>query len=185
METVELLTTRRRAITRAEFNQMSEIFAGERVELIRGWVIEMAPMKSLHQWASTKLTRLLVETLGRRAEVRAQLPFAASDDSEPEPDFAVVREIRTDATPSQALLIIEVADSTLRYDQTIKADLYAESNVPEYWVVDLNARFVEVRTAPAQGKYTRLETVSVDGSIRPLSFPDSEIRVSEFMPPES
>lgn len=185
MEPVEVLTRRARPIKRAEFDQMGHIFSGERVELIRGWVVEMSPMGTPHQWVCTKLNRMLVEAIGVGAEVRAQLPFAASDDSEPEPDFAIVKEIVPDRTPSTALLIIEASDTTLRFDQGIKADLYAESLVPEYWVVDVNARVVEVRSQPRQGNYGRLETCGLDSKIRLIALPDVELEVSRFLPPGS
>jgi Uma2 family endonuclease len=110
------------------------MFEHERVELIRGMVLTMSPIGPAHADPIDVLTRRLVLAMGDRAVVRVQQPFAASDDSEPEPDLALVPPGRYAADhPRQARLVIEVAQSSLTYDRETKAPLYAESGVPEYW----------------------------------------------------
>lgn len=158
------------------------LFAGERVELVRGLIFTMSPRGS--QWVMTKLARLLVEAVGMDDDVRVQLPFAATDDSEAEPAFAVIAKLaKLGPTPSQAKLIIEVSDSTLQFDREVKGRLYAESKVPEYWIVNLIHDAVEVRTNPGEGQYTRLETFGRDAKLRPTTIPNVEISIAAFLPP--
>jgi Uma2 family endonuclease len=110
--------------------------------------------------------------------VRVQSAFAASDGSEPEPDLAVVPAgDYDDAHPSEAHLIIEVADSSLVKDRGIKAALYAESGVPEYWVVNLPDKLIEVHTDIIQGAYTRVASYRKGQIVRLQRFTDVEIPV--------
>jgi Uma2 family endonuclease len=116
-------------------------------------------MRQGDRWARVvKLTRILVRAVGDRVEVRVQLPMAIGD-SEPEPDLAVVPAgDYLDHHPGTAGLVIEVADSSLEEDRTVKARLYAEASVPEYWIVDLQHKLVERYLAPRDGRYTQLTT---------------------------
>jgi Uma2 family endonuclease len=175
-----------RPIRRAEYDRMVEtgLSEGERIELIRGALVVMSPQGVRHADSTRQLMQLLVVQLRGRAEVSCQLPFASSDDSEPEPDIAVHPPGRyLDDHPSHALLIVEVADSSLRKDRGLKAELYAEAGVPEYWVVDLTADQVEVMTEPDARGYRRRETRTRADVIRLSGFPDVEIRVADFLPP--
>lgn len=137
--------SRLRRFRRVEYEQLAEggLFRNERVELLYGQIVEMSPHGRRHAYAIEHLTMLLVPALSGRASVRVQLPFAALDDSEPEPDVAIVPVGESDtAHPSRAHLIIEVADSSLADDRD-KRRIYAAAGVPEYWFINLVDDVVE------------------------------------------
>jgi Uma2 family endonuclease len=172
-----------RPLRRAEYERLVSLgfFEDERVELLYGVLVAMTPMDPGHCWAIEKLTELLVPGLMGRAKVRIQMSFAASDDSEPEPDVAVVppRDYRKEH-PSEAFLIIEVSFSSQRKDRVLKAGLYAECGVPEYWVVDVPARTIDVFTRPVGGRYESVVTRQDEEYIAPTSFPDVMVRVADL-----
>lgn len=173
-----------RPIRRREFEQMVELglFEGERVELIDGVIVQMSPKGPKHESALERLTELLVQRIAGRATVRIQSGFAASDGSEPEPDVAVVpRRDYSTAHPSEALLVIEVADSSLRFDRTEKAALYAESGVPEYWVVNVRDRLIEVHDQIVGDAYTRVVPYGSGSSVSPKAFLDVELAVDDIL----
>jgi Uma2 family endonuclease len=120
---------------------------------------------------------------GRSCARPAQSPLALLDDSEPEPDLAIVPSgdyVRR--LPTTALLVVEVADSSLKKDRLVKAELYAAAGIPEYWLVNLTARVIEVRTAPAERRYCNTRRYSGRSSIHLHSFPDVAITVGEVVP---
>jgi Uma2 family endonuclease len=156
------------------------LFQDERIELIRGALIEMSPQNLPHSYAIQVLTALLVPPLVGRAAVRVQLPFNASEDSVPEPDVALVAPVpRRDAHPDQAFLLIEVANDSLKFDRKKKAPLYARAGVPEYWIVNLVDRVIERRSEPIGSAYATLRVFRPDENIAPLAFPDVSLRVRE------
>ena len=179
-----------RRMTRAEYGRLADqgFFRGERVELVHGIVVAMAPIKPPHSNAVGRLGETLVPRLLGRAVVRIQQPFLAHDDSEPEPDVAVVPPGRyVDAHPDRALLIIEVAETSLAYDRETKGPLYAACHVPEYWIVDVAGRAVEVYTEPSpsalagQGAgYARVRRVTVGQSVSPAALPDVAVAVADL-----
>ncbi|HCF61886.1 MAG TPA: hypothetical protein DFS52_28305 [Myxococcales bacterium] len=172
-----------RPFSRQEYDRMVEqgLLGDERVELLAGALIRMAPQGPEHAEVITKLQELLVEATHGSARVRTQMPFAASDDSQPEPDLALVPPgDYSKAHPARALLIVEVADATRRKDRELKSRIYAEAGVPEYWVVDLVKRRIEVRRRPLEGDYTELKSVTA-GVLRPDAFPDVEVPVSQVL----
>ena len=116
-------------------------------------------------------------SLAGRARVRCQLPFIASDASEPEPDVAVVpvADYRQ-AHPDRAFLIVEVANSSHKVDH-LKADLYAAAAVPEYWIVDVPGRSIEVRTDPVNGTYATMRTYRKGDTVALATFPDVTVAV--------
>lgn len=155
-------------------------FRDERVELIQGVVVEMSPQNAPHSYVIQLLNRLLMTRLSGRADLRIQLPFVAGVYSLPEPDVAVVAlENYMAAHPAQAFLIIEVADSSLKFDRQEKAALYARADVPEYWVVNLADRIIERHTEPAGDAYARLTPFRSGETVAPLAFPDVGLRVDE------
>lgn len=157
---------------------------GERVELLYGQLVAMSPIGTRHAWSVRQLTQSLVLALRRRAEVQVQSPVAASDVSEPEPDLAVLPAGKhLDRHPSRGLLVIEVADTSLRVDRRIKARLYAEMGVPEYWIVNLVNAVVEAHHQPAATGYRKIMRHRRGETIRLRCFPDVELGVSEFVPP--
>src|SRR5215218_7603004 len=138
--------------TKAEYYRMGEVgvFAARRVELIGGEIIEMSPIGPLHAAVVAHVYRVL-DRLFPDYHVRAQLPFDAADDSEPEPDLMLVPGSPRDyqaSHPRQVALIVEVADSSLKYDRGRKASRYAASGVLDYWIINLLARHVEVYRRP-------------------------------------
>jgi Uma2 family endonuclease len=178
-------TERLRPLRRVEYERLGEegfFDEDDRVELLEGVIVQMSPRGTRHDGALERLNRLFVLALADRAAVRPQLAYAASDISEPEPDLAVVPRGDHDREhPSQAFLLIEVADSSLAKDRRIKTRIYAAAAVPEYWVVDVNAGTIEVRTQPTGDGYGQLRTARPGETIRLQAFPDVEIAVSDVL----
>lgn len=174
----------RRPLRRVEYDQLVLLgtFEGERVELINGELRRMSPIGPPHDSTVDRLTKLLVLALVEKARVRVQGSFAAGDLSQPEPDFSILPDRDyDDGHPDVAHLIIEVAESSLRYDRTEKAELYAERGVPEYWIVNLVERVVEVHREPHEGEY-RSRTVHAKGErLRLLAFPDVVLSIDDFL----
>ena len=141
--------------TRDEYYRMAAagLFRDERVELLDGEIITMSPKLTPHAFAVNQLMYELVTKLGSTAIVRVQDPIVLNNWSEPEPDIAVcvpVPDRYKGAHPkaNQVLLVIEVAESSLVYDRTQKSRFYAASGIPEYWIVNLIDRRVEILTDP-------------------------------------
>ena len=173
-----------RPLRRVEYDQLVAlgIFDGERIELINGALRQMSPIGPPHTSTVDLLTELLVLALVGRARVRVQGSFAASELSQPEPDFCILPfGDYHSAHPSKAHLIIEGADSSLRYHRAEKAQLYAASGVPEYWIVNLVDRVVEVHREPAAGGYRQVTTTPRGARLRLLAFPDVELAVDDFL----
>jgi Uma2 family endonuclease len=151
-------------------------------------IVAMSPQNSPHAGTVHRLLFALFRLLGATASVRAQAPVVLNDWSEPEPDIAVCQPDPSDYTREhprahQVLLIIEVADTSLVYDRTQKARAYAASGIPEYWVVNLIDRRVEVLTAPnpAAGRYGQ-EKLASEGER--LSLPGGQaVAVPDILPP--
>lgn len=181
----ELISPERpRRIARAEYDRMIEmgLFQGERVELLHGVIIAMAPIAPAHASPVDLLTELLVPRLLGRARVRIQHPFLAADESEPEPDVAVVPLGDYSAThPDKAYLLIEVADSSLRKDRHLKGPLYAVSHVDEYWIVNVHARTVEVHRDPSTDGWGSVTRHDRSATLSPVAFPDVTLRIADFL----
>jgi Uma2 family endonuclease len=173
-----------RPILRVEYEALADAghFDEERVELLYGAIVRMSPVKPDHDGTVQSLTRVLFEALTRRAAIRIQSSFAASNLSQPQPDVAVVPPgTYRDAHPTEAWLIVEVAGSSLQKDLRLKARLYAECGVPEYWVVDLVANVVHVHADVAIGRYRRTTRHSKGERITLVHFPDVTIDLSEVL----
>lgn len=180
----ELYSQPTRPLRRSEYERLAAlgVFGDEKIELLHGVLVPMSPQGVPHAWVIDYLTMRLAPALVGRARIRVQLPFAASGDSEPEPDVAVVPEQSyRRAHPDTALLIVEVAESSYTRDRRIKTDLYAAAGVPEYWIVHLPAAAVEVHAEPVAGRYTRMETHGPEAILRPGAFPEVEIAVRELV----
>lgn len=157
-----------------------------RVELIRGRIVDRAPVGSPHIVAVNRLNRLLVAAIGDRGVVSVQNPVCLDDGSEPQPDVAVLRPGADDIgapTPraSDVLLLIEVADSSLQEDRGEKAALYAESGVPEYWVVNLIDRVFEVHRGPAGGRYQEVGRAGPGRELEMVMLPGVRLAVSGLL----
>ena len=145
-------------MTRELYHQLGEqgAFEGIKVELLEGEIIVMSPMDAAHAFPLQELEHLLHENRPKGLRVRTQLPIAPDDDeSEPEPDFALVPEgtQRDGSDATTALLAIEVANTSLRDDLQRKARIYARAGIPEYWVVDVKKRELIVHRSPSGERY--------------------------------
>lgn len=170
-------------LTRAEYDRLVErgVFEDERIELLRGELVQMSPQGPLHAHVATCLGHILFKALGERAWVRLHSPLAVSDDSEPEPDLAVVpRTGYRGEHPTSAYLVIEVADSSLPRDRGIKAKLYAECGIPEYWIIHAMERVIEVYTSPERGAYRVVTMKRHDDTIALITFPDVQISLDSI-----
>jgi Uma2 family endonuclease len=175
-----LLPETPRPLKRVEYDRLVAlgVFADERVELLYGTLVTMSPQDPGHTSPIGVLTMLLVPALIGQALVRVQSPLAAADESEPEPDLAVVPlgSYRT-AHPDQAYLVIEVALSSTKKDRLVKAPLYARSGFTEYWLVDVTAGVVEVYRDPVGGLYRAVTTHGAGESVTLQAFPHVAIAV--------
>ena len=170
-------------IDRATYHRLAElgVYDGQKVQLIDGLVITRKGMSSPHAFAVGKLTRFLSLQLGESRIVRVGLPIALSHNSEPEPDLAVVAEENTlpgNDHPSTAQLVIEVADSSRRFDLGLKAQLYAAARLPEYWVVDLQHECVVVHREPKKGRYLKVTKVRKGKTVVSTQKPTVAVPVS-------
>lgn len=140
------------------YNQIVEagVLAGQRVELLEGLIVDMSPQSIPHTVVLERLTDHF-----RRAPVRlrVQMPFEIRPNNEPEPDLALVEEtLSHEHQPRTALLVVEVAVSSHMIDRNVKARYYARANIPIYWLIDVPARAVEVRTEPGSDGYGQCQT---------------------------
>jgi Uma2 family endonuclease len=173
-----------RPLRRVEYDKLIELgaFQDEHIELLEGLLVPMSPIGPPHHSSVQRLMELLVPPLLGRATVRVQAPFAAQDFSEPEPDVAVVPLGRYDtAHPDRAYLIIEVAESSLATDRGVKQRLYAACNVPEYWIVNLVEKQLEVYSEPLDGAYRQQHRYDASQSVAPARFPELVLRVADVL----
>jgi len=173
-----------RPLRRVEYDQLVKLgaFQNERIELLEGALVAMSPIGTAHCFSVRKLTELLVLALHGRATVSCQMPFAALEFSEPEPDLSILPLGDYDTEhPSEAFLIIEVSESSLALDRGKKLRLYASCAVPEYWVVNIPERCIEVYTRPTPGAYAHVVRYERGQSIRLGAFPDVSLAVSDVL----
>ena len=182
-----------RLLTVQEYHRMAEagIFhPEERLELIAGQVIRMSAKGTAHESAITRTERLLHQRLGEQVLLRLQSPIQLDDYSEPEPDIAVVMPNALDYDdhhpyPEEVFLLIEVADSSLKYDRQVKALAYAKSGIADYWILDVNQRKLHVYRLPSPDGYQSETILSEDVTISPLAFADCAIAPRELLRPAS
>jgi Uma2 family endonuclease len=157
----------------------------ERVELLEGVIVEMTPQGRPHALVISRLGERFTDARRPDCRVRVQLPLCLGDDSEPEPDLAVVtrqEEETAPVHPRSALLVVEVADESLRRDRLLKGRISARAQVPEYWVVDVVGRAVEVYSAPDAdaGRYRTLHTLGVGETLSSPVLPGLALPVAEL-----
>jgi Uma2 family endonuclease len=158
---------------------------GTRAELIDGEVYEMSPQGSKHATTLSLMHQALQARFGEGHVIRVQSPMRIPGSGEPEPDVAVVLGAPRDfleAHPSSAVLVVEVSDTTLRFDRTAKLALYARAGIPEYWIVNLIDRVIEVYRDPAGDTYSSKTTLKAGDHVSPASRPDSDIPVADLLP---
>ncbi len=183
-----LISPTRRRFTVEEYCAMAEagiLAEDERIELLDGEIILMPPLNPPHESGTDQLNDQLLYPLHGRALVRVQGSILLDDDSLPQPDIAVLRlrdnYQRERAAAADVLLLIEVSDSTLRYDREVKLPRYAAAGIPEVWIVNLRTRQVEAYNDPRDGVYQGRRVVGADGSISPRAFPDVTLAVADFL----
>jgi Uma2 family endonuclease len=174
-----------RGLSRNEYDRMVQLgmFGNERIELLRGALVTMSPQSVRHSRVTGWFARELVLALGRDWCVLSHSPYAAGEDSEPEPDISVSREGDPVADhPSNAVLIIEVSYSSILIDRRIKAPIYAEAGVPEYWIVNVtdDELSVEVHTGPTPDGYRHVKVLHENDVLRPTLLPGVELAVRDI-----
>jgi Uma2 family endonuclease len=158
----------------------------DRVELIRGEIVEMSPIGPRHNGAINRANRALVSIVGDATIVGVQGSIRLDLYSEPQPDFCLLR-YRDDfystkhATPEDILLILEVSDSSLNYDRKVKVKLYAEVAVPEYWIANLQADCLVTYCDPAGGTYQTVREFHRGAEVTPQLLPNCHIPVESLL----
>jgi Uma2 family endonuclease len=180
------LEPRRHRLTVADYYRMGEVgilAPDARVELIDGEIIDMAPIGSPHVAAVLQLDHLLQVSTKGQALVLCQAPIVLGEYSAPQPDLALLRP-RADyyrsslARPDDVLLIVEVAQSSLRFDRDDKIPLYARHGIPESWLVDLTAKRVIRYRNPKQGMYASVDQPDVGSTLEIAALPEARLDLS-------
>ncbi|MEL6900119.1 MAG: Uma2 family endonuclease [Cyanobacteria bacterium J06606_4] len=173
--------------TLEEYHAMVEsgVLDNRRVELIRGEIVEMPPEGKPHASRSASAGEYLTLLLIEKAQIRPAKPITLPNQSEPEPDIAIVRRIETEYEdhhpyPENIFWLIEYSESSLSKDLNLKSKVYAEVNIPEYWVVDLKEQTLVVFRYPEDGEYTSCVSYT-DGQLTALAFPDISIAVNRII----
>ena len=177
----------RRRFTVAEYYRLLDagvLGEDDRVELIEGEIVEMSPMKPRHANTIIKLTNRLVPLVLPAALVSVQCPIQVGTRSMPEPDLAIVRADRpADAhpTPAEIFVAIEVADSSLDYDRTIKLPLYAVAGIPETWLCNLSNDTIERHGTPRDGRYTQIAIFGRGDTLVSVILPGISVAVGDLL----
>jgi Uma2 family endonuclease len=174
--------------TRDEYERVADagVFGDRRVELVEGVVYDiMSPQKSPHATGVHKGLQALTAAFSGGWTVRCQSPLALSPVSMPEPDLAVVEgepDDYVDHHPTEAILIVEVADSSQLHDRKRKGKAYAKAGVPDYWILNLRRNTVEVLRDPAPEGYRSRRICRRGETISPLARPEASIAVDDLLP---
>jgi Uma2 family endonuclease len=160
----------------------------QRVELIEGEIIEMAPIGASHADWVDRLNLILARGVPDGVRVRVQGPVRLSLHSEPQPDLALLRpraQPYSEAHPSgpDTLLVIEVSDTSLRYDREVKVPLYARRGVPEVWLLDIRARRLDIYRGPSDEGYRLHLRPALDETLVPAALPDLKIDLAGLLGP--
>jgi Uma2 family endonuclease len=187
--------TRMRRWTRAEYDRLVSLGVfreDERLELLGGYLVVREPQGSRHGVAIELADSALRIAFGPGWRIRGQLPIALDDESEPEPDLSVVAGDPRDSGhqhPSRPVLVVEIAEASLVFDRRTKGPLYARAGVPEYWIVNLVDRVLEVYRDPVVtsgagtgGRYAAVSTLDAASVVVPLAAPDARIRIADLLP---
>ena len=178
----------RRLFTVEEYHRMADagIFhPDERVELIEGEIVEMAPIGPRHVGCMINATRLFITRLGDRAVVSPQNPVVIRPRSEPQPDLLLLRPravsySRELPTSEDVLLAVEVADTSVRFDRLVKARLYARAGIAEFWLCLAMDGAVEIYRGPGADGYASITLHGPGQTVSPLEFPDVGFAVTDF-----
>ncbi|MBW4516345.1 MAG: Uma2 family endonuclease [Timaviella obliquedivisa GSE-PSE-MK23-08B] len=174
-------------ITLEQYHRIVEagILDNCRVELLNGVIVEMSPEGTPHASDSSRAGEFLVRLLGEQAHVRFAKPITLPNGSEPEPDLAIAERVEDyyrshHPYPEDIFWVIEYSNTSLEKDLNIKADIYAEVNIREYWVVNLKDMKLIVFRDPLNGKYQSQQVMS-ESHIQPLAFPNVLIPVHQLL----
>ncbi len=181
--------------THDEYLQAFELgwFQNKRTELIEGEIIYMSAMNVGHFQGIVKCSEVLHSIFsGKGFFVSTQCPINISEHSDPEPDVAVIVGKPADykiALPKTAALVVEIADTSLTYDRSEKASLYAKANVADYWIVNLKDRRLEIRRRPMKDEsavfgfsYSEIQILTEKDSVAPLAKSEAEISIADLLP---
>ena len=179
----------KRLFTVEEYYRMARagiIREDDRVELIDGEIIEMSPIGRRHFVSVARATTLFIQAFGNRAVVSPGNPVRLSDWTEPQPDLVVFKPrpdfyAKKHPTPVDVLFVVEVADTTLRYDTKIKLPRYASAGIPEIWIADLQNSVLHVYRDAVGNTYDSVLAFREGESVSPLSFPDVTFQVAELL----
>ena len=180
-----------RKFTVEEYYRMADVgilHPEERVELLQGAIISMPPIGPLHNSGVDRSNFQFGQSSVGRYIVRAQGAIRLNDNSEPEPDVALLRfqedfYATNQPTPEHILLVIEVSDSTLAYDRDVKVDLYAQAIIPETWIMNLVDDCIEAFTGPGPEGYANHAIYHRGDRIAPSTLPDVDFAVEDLLPP--
>jgi Uma2 family endonuclease len=181
---------RRRRFSVKEYYRMAEVgILGpeDRVELIDGEIFQMSPIGPRHAYCVLALGTIFSRVLGDRA-LMSQNPVLMPRDTEPQPDVVLIRPPLAQygtrlPQPADVLLLVEVADTSYRFDREVKLPLYAAAGIAEVWIVDLTREGVELFRQPDDRVYRVTERFARGSSIAPAAFPDAIVSVDEILPP--
>jgi Uma2 family endonuclease len=192
------VTAQPKRFTTKEYHRLVELgflHEDDRIELIRGELIQMAAKGTAHETCITRLLRVLPQLIDDRATLRCQSPISLSFDGEPEPDFSIVRNRADDyatghPTAEDTLFVIEVADSSVEYDRDVKLPLYAEANIRDYWLFNLSNQYLEAYSepyeiAPGCFGYLSRRIVATDGEMALPPFPEELLKLTSVFPDTS
>jgi Uma2 family endonuclease len=172
-------------LTCAEFHRLGDLgaFEGRRAMLINGAMLEQGPMNPPHAITLALVEEAIRTAFGTLWWTRQQLPLILGQDTDPEPDIAVVpgRPRDYSAHPTTADLVIEVADTSLNFDTNDKRLLYAKAGIRDYWVVDINGRLLRIYRDPQGGDYTIQQALGPTDAISPLAAPVSVVKVVDLL----
>jgi Uma2 family endonuclease len=182
----------KRRWTYREYQRMADagFFRDQRVELLHGQVIEMAPQRDTHVIGVALAAEAIEKSFGQGYWVRVQAPLCLTALDVPEPDVAVVVGSKRDYLGSNnrvdALLVVEISDTTLAYDRGAKLRRYARAGIADYWIVDLVNRKLEVHRQPrkvgTKFEFADVRVLSSDASVSPLASASAPIKVADLLP---
>ena len=183
------VTLLKRLFTVEEYHKMVDsgiLKESDRVELIRGEIVQMSPIGPVHADCVDRLTELFIFRLAGRVRVRVQNPVELDDMSEPQPDLALLRRrpnfYRTGHPQSaDVFLLVEVADTTVQSDRDIKIPLYADDNISEVWLMNVNERCLEVYREPTAEGYQNVQRLEEGQTVTTQAFPDIVFTVDELL----
>jgi Uma2 family endonuclease len=191
------IITQAKRFTLDEYHRLTELgffHEDEHIELINGEIIQMVAKGTAHETCLRKLLKILPKFIGDRATLQCQAPITLPPNSEPEPDFAIVKNrdddyLESHPKPADVLLLMEVADSSLSYDQDVKIPLYAQAGISDYWIFNLFDNHLETYSEPYQdnqGKsgYLNKRIVLPNKVIALPCFPDLSLELNKVFPPK-